>query len=297
LSSDRQSNFAGITAITYGGKEAVMPLSHLAHADLFHQETGEGEPLLFLNGLSGDHLYWRSQFRAFGKKYRCLAVDNRDVGQSSYAAGPYTLRDLAGDLIEWMDQLDLPWANVVGLSLGGAIAQELALAAPERVKSLVLISTLARADDWFRGTLRAFEVIRRQAADTPVFFDIILPWWVSYRFFEDSERASWLRMLLRQSPHPQRKDGFLRQLEALAEHDTANRLHQIACPVLVMAGEDDSVAPVRYSRRIQELIPHAQLVILHGVGHAPALEDAGQFNARLAEFLDNLTSRPAVRQV
>src|SRR6516165_9478303 len=85
---------------TNDGKEAVMPLCHLSHADLFHDENGEGEPLVFLNGLSGDHLYWRRQIRAFSKKYRCLAVDNRDVGQSSYATAPYTLRDLAGDLLE-----------------------------------------------------------------------------------------------------------------------------------------------------------------------------------------------------
>jgi pimeloyl-ACP methyl ester carboxylesterase len=267
-----------------------MPLCHLAHADLFHDERGEGEPLVFLNGLSGDHLYWRSQFRAFGKKYRCLAVDNRDVGQSSYAARPYTIRDLASDLIEWMEQLQLPPAHVVGLSLGGAIAQELALAAPQRVKSLVLMNTLARADAWFRGTLRAFEVIRRQVPDTAAFFDTILPWWVSHRFFEDSERARWLRVLLRQSPHPQRLDGFLRQLEALSTHDAAAPLHRIACPVLVMAGEDDSVAPVRYSRQLQELIPQARLIVLRGVGHAPPLEDAGQFNARLAEFLEMQTA-------
>lgn len=267
-----------------------MPLCHLSHSDLSYDERGEGEPLLFLNGLSGDHLYWRSQFRVFGKKYRCLAVDNRDVGQSSYAARAYTIRDLAGDLIEWMDQLDLPPPHVVGLSLGGAIAQELALAVPERVKSLVLINTLARSDDWFRGTLRAFEAIRRHVAGTAAFFDTILPWWVSHRFFEDSERASWLRVLLRQSPHPQRLDGFLRQLEALSAHDAADRLRQIACPVLVMAGEDDCVAPPRYSRRIHEMIAQARLVVLPGVGHAPPVEDARQFNARLAEFLDMQTT-------
>jgi 3-oxoadipate enol-lactonase len=262
-----------------------MPFCHLAHADLFHDEKGQGEPLLFLNGLSGDHLYWRGQFRVFGRTYRCLAVDNRDVGQSSYAAAPYTIGDLAGDLSEWMAQLRLPPAHVVGLSLGGAIAQELAVAAPERVKSLVLMNTLARADDWFRGTLRAFELIRRQVADTAAFFDAILPWWVSHRFFEQSERVSWLRMLLRQNPHPQRLDGFLRQLEALSRHDAGEKLRQITCPVLVMAGEDDCVAPLRFSREIQEFIPQAQLIVLRGVGHAPPVEDAGQFNARLAEFL------------
>jgi pimeloyl-ACP methyl ester carboxylesterase len=262
-----------------------MPLCHLSQADLFHEEKGRGEPLLFLNGLSGDHLYWRSQLRAFGNDYRCLAVDNRDVGQSSYAVAPYCMSDLAGDLSEWMERLSLPPAHVVGLSMGGMIAQELALAAPARVKSLVLVSTLAWADEWFRGTLRAFELIRRQVADTAEFFDAILPWWVSHHFFEGSERVSWLRMLLRQNPYPQSLEGFLRQLRALAHHDARERLHDIHCPVLILAGEDDCVAPVRYSRQLKDLIAHAQLLILPGVGHAPPIEDARQFNTRLADFL------------
>jgi 3-oxoadipate enol-lactonase len=273
------------------GKEAVMPLSRLSYADLFHEEKGQGEPLVFLNGLSGDHLYWRSQFRVFGKHYRCLAVDNRDVGQSSYADAPYTIRELAGDVIEWMEHLALPPAHVVGLSLGGAIAQELALAVPGRVKSLVLMNTLARADEWFRGTLRAFQLVRRQVADTAAFFDAILPGWVSHRFFDASERVSWLRVLLRQNPHPQRLDGFLHQLEALSGHDVGERLRGLDCPVLVLAGEDDCVAPVRYSRQIQQAIPQARLVVLSGVGHAPPLEDAGQFNAHLMEFLDEQRTR------
>lgn len=262
-----------------------MPLCHLSHTDLFYDEKGQGDPLLFLNGLSGDRLYWRSQLRVFGKSYRCLAVDNRDVGQSSYASEPYTIRDLASDLSEWMEQLNLPAAHVVGLSMGGAIAQELAVTAPERVKSLVLMNTLARADDWFRGTLRTFELIYRQVGDTAGFFEAILPWWVSHRFFEQSERVSWLRMLLHQNPHPQRLDGFLRQLAALGRHDAVKRLRQITCPVLVLAGEDDCIAPPRFSREIQELLPQAQLVVLRGVGHAPPFEDARQFNTLLMEFL------------
>jgi pimeloyl-ACP methyl ester carboxylesterase len=262
-----------------------MPLCHLADGTLFYEEKGQGEPLLFLNGLSGDHLYWRGQLRAFHKHYRCLAIDNRDVGQSSYAAAPYSIRDLAEDVLQLMDQVALPPAHVVGLSMGGMIAQEVALAARQRVRSLILVDTLARADEWFRGTLRTFELIRRHVADTGAFFDAILPTWVSHRFFDESDRVSWLRALLRQNPYPQRLDAFLRQLDALGRHDTRDRLPRLACPVLVMVGEDDCIAPPRYSRHIQELVPHAQLVVLSGVGHAPPIEDSGQFNARLTEFL------------
>jgi pimeloyl-ACP methyl ester carboxylesterase len=155
-----------------------LPLSRLT---LFFAEKGAGEPLLFLSGLSADHGYWRGQLRAFGRNYRCLAVDNRDAGQSDYAAGPYTVGELAADVAELLDRLQAAPAHVVGLSLGGMIAQELALAHPGKVRSLALVSTLGRSDAWFRGTLAAFGLIRRQVPDTAAFFDAILPWWVSYR--------------------------------------------------------------------------------------------------------------------
>jgi pimeloyl-ACP methyl ester carboxylesterase len=265
-----------------------MPTAELSQATLFYAEKGHGEPLVFLNGLSGDHGYWMGQLRAFGRSHRCLAVDNRDVGRSSYASAPYTVRDLAGDVAELLDRLESPPAHVVGLSMGGMIAQELALARPERVRSLALVSTLGRSDDWFRGTLNAFGLIRRQVPDTPAFFEAILPWWVSYRFVERPERVAWLSWLLRQNPYSQRLDGFLRQLEAIAGHDAVDRLGAIRCPVLLLVGEDDNVAPPRYTRRLHERLPHARLTVLPGVGHAPPIEDPGAFNAALAGFLKGL---------
>jgi 3-oxoadipate enol-lactonase len=262
-----------------------VPTAQLSQAKLFYAEKGAGEPVLFLNGLSGDHGYWMGQLRAFGRRYRCLAVDNRDVGQSGDAAGPYTIADLAADVAELLDQLDVPAAHVVGLSMGGMIAQELALARPDRVKSLALVATLGRSDDWFRATLEAFGLIRRQVADTAAFFEAILPWWVSHRFFAAPERIAWLRWLLRQNPHSQKLEGFLRQLRAIGQHDALEQLEQIRCPVLLLVGEDDSVAPPRYARQIHEHIPHARFALLPEVGHAPPIEDPDPFNRRLADFL------------
>jgi pimeloyl-ACP methyl ester carboxylesterase len=262
-----------------------VPRCQLPGVDLFYADKGQGEPLVFLNGLSGDHLYWMGQLRAFGKHFRCLALDNRDVGQSQGLAASYTTADMAADVAGLMERLQLPPAHVVGLSLGGMIAQELALAAPQRVKSLVLVDTLARTDDWFYATLGAFELIRRQVADTGAFFEAILPWWVSWRFLEQPERVTWLRWLLRQNPYRQPLDGFLRQLEATRRHDALARAARISCPALIVVGADDAVCPPRYSEQLRGVLPQARLVVVPGVGHALPFEDPGRFTALLAEFL------------
>lgn len=262
-----------------------MPRCQMSNVDLFYAEKGQGEPLVFLNGLSGDHLYWAGQLRHFGKEYHCLAVDNRDVGQSSAGPAPYGTADMAADVAELHRRLGLAPAHVVGLSMGGMVAQELALIAPGRVRSLVLVDTLGRSDEWFRGTLKAFELIRRGVPDTPAFFDAILPWWVSPRFFEQSDRVTWLRWLLRQTPYPQSLDGFQRQLEATRHHDALERLGRIACPTLVLAGEDDMVCPPRYSRQLADCIPGARLALVPGVGHALPFEDPTRFTELVGAFL------------
>ena len=268
-----------------------MPICRLTHLDLFYEERGQGEPLVFLNGLSGDHLYWMGQLRTFGKSYRCIAVDNRDSGQSTYVAGPYAIKDVAEDIGGFLERLECAPAHVLGLSMGGMIALELAAAWPARVKSLVLVNTLARADDWFRSTLTTFGLIRRQVSDSAAFFDALLPWWVSHRFFEDSGRTGWLRWLLRQNPYPQRLEGCLRQLQAMQQHDVGERLKRIACPTLIVAGEDDRIVPERYSALLQAGLGHATRVVLPGVGHAPPLEDAGRFHALVATFLAEEATR------
>jgi pimeloyl-ACP methyl ester carboxylesterase len=262
-----------------------MPQLRSNNIRLHYDDTGGGDPLLFLNGLAGDHLYWKGQMRTFAAHFRSIAVDNRDAGQSDYVTEPYSMVDLAADVIGLLQALDLPPAHVVGLSLGGMIAQEVALAQPGRVRSLFLVGTLARADDWFKATLDVYSHIRRQVADTPGFFNALLPWLVSHRFFESASKVEWLQAFLRQAPYPQRIDGFFRQFEAMREHDTLDRLGAIRCPTLVAAGEDDLIAPPRYARQIAACIPHARLEVLPGVGHAPPIENPRGFNRLLADFL------------
>jgi pimeloyl-ACP methyl ester carboxylesterase len=252
---------------------------------LHYDERGAGAPLVFLHGIAGDHLYWKGQMRAFARSFHCLAPDNRDAGQSGSAVAPYTMGDLAGDVAGLLDALGLAGAHLVELSLGGMIALELAVRHPSRVHSLFLVGTVGRADAWFHATLDAYSHIRRQVADMAGFLMAMQPWLVSHRFFESPSKVEWLQAFLKQSAFPQKIDGFFRQIEAIRGHDVLDRASAVRCPVGVVVGEDDLIAPPRYAQELARRIPQATLHILPGVGHSPVFEDAREFSRLLDEFL------------
>src|SRR5262249_21744827 len=139
---------------------APMPKIRVGAIDLAYDEVGDGEAVGFISGTSLDRTVWGPQLAAFADRYRCFTIDNRDVGESTSAASRYTPRDMAADVEGLLEALDLPAAHVVGHSLGGAIGQELALASPDRVRTLTLIGTWARNDEYTRALFRTWKRLR-----------------------------------------------------------------------------------------------------------------------------------------
>jgi pimeloyl-ACP methyl ester carboxylesterase len=268
-----------------------MPRTLCNGLNLHYADAGAGEPVVLLNGLGGDHLYWMGQVRACARSFRCLALDNRDSGRSALSETPYSLGDLAEDVASWLKALQLSPAHVVGHSLGGMVAQELALRHPERVRSLMLVCTAARADAWFLGVLDLLAAVRRQATDTSACFETLLPWLVSYQFFADPDHVERLKVLIRQNPHPQKAEGYYRQIDAMRDLNTLDRLTHLNCPVLVASGADDVLIPARYGHQIAECVPGGRFVLLPAVGHSPPLEDGRAFNQVLLDFLHEATAR------
>jgi pimeloyl-ACP methyl ester carboxylesterase len=236
-----------------------------------YRETGEGDPVLFINGTGESGATWDAQMRALAG-YRCVAIDQRDTGESSYVTEPYTPRDLAGDAAGVIEQLGLAPCHVVGFSLGGAAAQELAIARPELVRSLVLLSTWARSDGFFIAQMRNWQAIRRAHWDDEVAFLFALePWLFSPMTFAHDEIRGPIYEMWAAETH-QHPEGWIRQTEADIAHDALDRLGEVRARTMIIVGRDDICTPPRYSDELYDAIPGADLVHIPGAGHCAVFE-------------------------
>jgi 3-oxoadipate enol-lactonase len=260
-----------------------MPRVRANGVELVYEELGAGEPLVFISGTSVDRTIWGMQVAHFASRYRCITFDNRDVGESTIVTTGYTPRDMAADTAALLGALDLPPAHVVGHSLGGAIAQELALAAPDRLRSLTLVGTWARNDDYTRTLFHHWKRMR-QRLDDREFFEAMLLTGVGHTFLTSAGITPMVEMFLA-APHPQPPDAFCRQVDADLAHDTADRLGAIAAPTLVVDGPEDKIFPPPHHALLAARIPGAQRVTIPATGHSPALENTEAFNDALTAFL------------
>jgi pimeloyl-ACP methyl ester carboxylesterase len=263
-----------------------MPKVRVRDIDMHYVEAGAGDPLVLIMGFGGDHLAWGFQLQALAEHHRVIAFDNRGAGQTDQPDQPYSTRLMAEDTAGLMSALGIDRAHVLGVSMGGMIAQELTISAPERVRSLQLHCTFAQPDNYIRALLTAWRaartVLTREAA-----LRTIAPWLFAPSTY--NERPEFVEMLLANAlanPFPQSLTGFLRQSEAVEGHDALERLHVIGCPTLVSVAADDILVPPRLSRILVDRIPDAEFHVVAGAGHAYFWERPDAFNDLCLSFLE-----------
>lgn len=266
-----------------------MPRAKVNGVNIYYEVHGKGEPLVLIMGLGGPGSGWFFQIRAFRKHYKVIVLDNRGVGKSSKPEEPYTVRTMADDIIALMDRLDIDKAHIVGASLGGMIAQELAINYPERVNKLALVCTLAETEDISDSVVRQMGLQADASEEDYEALDYkdlqkVMGAVMSLSF---NRRLFTIFMvpLFRLALRIIGVHGIKGQLRATNSHSTLNRLHQIKAPTLVMAGTGDQIIPFKASETLAERIPNAMLVKLEGGSHSFFVEMSGRFNKAVLDFL------------
>jgi 3-oxoadipate enol-lactonase len=242
-----------------------MPVIDAGDVRLSYERSGSGPPLLLIMGLSGTMRHWSEPFLALLREnFDVIVYDHRGVGESSRVERPFTIAELAVDAAGLLTALELPSAHVMGISMGGMVAQELALAEPERIRTLTLGCTYCGGPD-------------SSLPPQPELGAAIMS--------GDPERASRAMWEANVSPafaaNPEAYAAFraageeyrvavavsMEQLSAITRHDTSARLATLAMPTLVVHGTVDRIVPVENGRIVAGLIPDAHLEILQDIGH------------------------------
>ena len=265
--------------------------------ELYYEESGTGDPLLLIMGLAADSTAWMFQVPDFSKRYRTIVFDNRGVGRSSKPPGPYTIHLMADDAVALLDTLDIRRAHVLGVSMGGMIAQELAIRHPDRVRGLVLACTYPEPDaeverqrefgiQQFGGTVTASGEMRIDltALDPLMFFQHLLPR-VFNQSFIDSELPRLMQLFAGALQYGFSMEAILGQMAAVMGHRATDRLHQIKAPTLVITGDADLLISPGNSDVLARSIPGAKLVKVPGGSHGFNLETPDVFNRHVLDFL------------
>lgn len=253
-------------------------------------DDASGLPILWVHGLGGSWQNWLEQLPEFSAEHRSFAIDLPGFGASPMPDDEISISGYGRALIGLLDRLGIPKAVVVGNSMGGFIAAELAIAAPERVEKLVLVSAAGLSTDKIRlrPVKTAAHLARFGAAWIGTHSDELTRRPRARRMlaagvFRRPERLS--APLMAEQLRGSGKPGFIDALEALATYPIRDRLPQIAAPTLIVWGTHDRLVPVRDADEFERLIPNSEKVVFADTGHVPQLERPEAFNQALREFL------------
>jgi pimeloyl-ACP methyl ester carboxylesterase len=266
-----------------------MPRRRVGDLDIVWDVAGpvDGEPVLMINGLGAVRGSWELQVPALAERYRVYTFDNRDVGETGPGTdtAPYATERFAADAAGLIEALEIGPVHVIGASMGGAIAQELAIRRPDLVRTVQIVCSWPWIEPWLGNLLEQWDE-QFAAMGGLAWARSSWLWVFTPRWCDDQERMASLVKGARNAPHPQSPEMFDRQCRAALDFDARDRLGSIGVPAHVIAGEEDIFTPPRYSVEIANAIPGATLTILPEVGHGMFWETPEAFNAALLTFLD-----------
>jgi len=247
-----------------------------------------GPAIVLINGLGGMRQAWYNQVQVFNETHRVLSYNHRGIGGSELLDSPATCRDYARDLLGLLNHVGIYRAVLAGVSFGGRIAQEFAVAWPDRVAGLVLVGTSGGGAGHTPGDPGALTLLERSAVLTA---DEWLQGLIPHLFgpaYRQQQGARLERLARWWATHPQPPAAIARQWQAMGRFDRWDELAGIQAPCLVVHGSADTLSPPINGERLAARIPRARLAMLEGLGHSPHIEDPQAFEGLLRDFLEEI---------
>ena len=257
-----------------------MPKLHINGIDLYHEKAGNGQPVLFIHGLGSSCRDWEMQTPDFSKQYQVITFDLRGHGQSEKPRGPYSMLLFAKDAAELVRALGIAPVHVVGISLGGMIAFQMAVDHPELIKSLVIVNAgpevvvRTMRDRW--NVFMRFAIVRllgmRKMGEV-----------LSRRLFPKEEQAGTQKLFVERWAENDTR-AYVETLRAIVGWSVTDQIHKINTPTLVLAADGD-YTPVSAKQAFVSKMPQAELVVIEDSRHATPVDSAEKFNEVVMSFL------------
>ena len=253
----------------------------------FHVQTfGSGVPIIMIMGLGAPGDKWKHNYELLSKWFWCIVPDNRGAGLSDKPeAESYTTEQMADDIIGIMDALDIKKAHVMGVSMGGAIAQQVALKVPDRVLSLILTSTFASVSPAFK---KALNLICELKEDTDPAVLKQLNLWMTYGQYTQIHHPEKIEKSIEEDaayPYPMPVYAYKAQCGACLSHNTAGRLHELKMPVLIAAGAKDLFMNIEKTMELVHGISQAEFYLAPEGGHVHQWEYPEPYDSVVVGFL------------
>ena len=263
-----------------------MPTVRVNEIDVYYETQGSGEPLVLIPYLAIDQACYAFQVADYAKHYTCMSVDLRGAGRTSAATGSCTTELFADDVAAFMQAVGVENAHVSGLSLGAATGMWLAAKYPEKVKTLSLHSAWAKTDPFLRTVVEGWRAMAEGLGSVTEMVVLgIFPWCFTPELYAAKpEYIDSLAEFVRSRPMPS-VEAFMRQSQAVLDHDVTAQLGRITAPTLITLGRHDVLCSGRFTNTLASGIKDTEVVVFEDCSHAPIYESVEAFNTRTLTFM------------
>ncbi|MCX7125814.1 MAG: alpha/beta hydrolase [Gammaproteobacteria bacterium] len=263
-----------------------MPILTINNIPIYYEQHGtDGDDLILIGGLTSDHQVWKSTLRYFSAHFRVLIFDNRGAGQSGTPDFPYTTELMATDALQLMDALKISRAHIIGHSMGGCIAQQMALIAPDKINKMIIMCSRAKPSAFGAMVLLMRKKLQSLGITDDVLAEYMMPFLFSEAFLKNTLHLKGFIQWTMRNPHPQTAAGFSNQLQAVLNHNVFEKLNMIEAETLVIAGDEDLLMPVRDAKIIAESLKNCHFISIPHCAHMPHVEKSKEFVDAVLGFI------------